>query len=119
MTAAVKNRGRTGIALLLLLCLLPAVTKTELSVGLQDTGDSQRAVLFVRSFGDCEGSVFAFESRTHYSSFDRLFKDAIILGQIPQSFTRESSLFIEESNPSFTHPENCSKRPRAPPYPQT
>ncbi|MBA3027936.1 MAG: hypothetical protein FP816_03860 [Desulfobacteraceae bacterium] len=119
MTAAVKHRGRTGIALLLLLCLSLAVTKTELSVGLKDSGDSQRAVLFVRSFGDWEGLVCSFERRTQHNALDRLFKDAILPGQIPQDFTRESSLFKEESNPRFTHPANRSEKSRAPPCPQT
>jgi len=113
-----NNKMRLGNALLLIFFLLPAVTKTQLSAGMQDAWAGQKSVLLTPANSDCENSVFILDRRTHSSSLDGLFKDTLILGQFRFDITKESSPSLTEFTASFIHRADHSEIPiRASPLP--
>jgi hypothetical protein len=112
-----KNKMRLGIFVLLVLCLLQTVTQIQLSVCMIDIGANPKAVLFTPALGGCDVSVFILDRRANFSSFDGLFKDALILGQVPFNFTGRFSPSLTEYTASFIQRADRSAIPiRAPPF---
>jgi hypothetical protein len=112
-----EKKVRFTVSLLLALCLLPIVTKTHFPTGSQKPGAAKKTALFAHAVESYVVSAFTIGKRTNFSSFDG-FSSESILRQILFDCTRQSSLFLSQSDLGFRHRVKPAALPiRAPPLP--
>jgi len=89
-----KIRYQAVLACLLILSLSPAALPTQWLRSGDDPGAGSEAVLFIPRIAHSAASVLATGTRNRLNGFDDLIKAAIIPGQTPVGFARNSSPYL-------------------------
>lgn len=116
LTATSKRRFQAALACVLILCLSPAAMPTQWLRGWDDSGAGSEAVLFIPRSANSAASALANGTRNRLTGFDDLFRAAIVPGQTPIVFARNSSPYLFNHDVGIPHRTDRTAIPvRAPP----